>query len=205
MYRKIVLHLQRCIFANYTNCCFFTVLRRCLRRLALHHFIFGLNYKYYRALRFLPWLNLYIIQVIQLCLGKRQYLPDIDQLCGSGLIIFIRGGSAPRSNALTFHYHIYYFWQKRYPFRIPFYWQMVPISHSYSLGRYIALNCCKCTVLKGTDSRFSACSFIKMLFFCRDMLYRLCKQYDHVILLSKNQSTLSPGSHLHLINLSICK
>ena len=109
MYRKIVLHLQRCIFANYTNCCFFTVLRRCLRRLALHHFIFGLNYKYYRALRFLPWLNLYIIQVIQLCLGKRQYLPVIDQLCGSGLIIFIRGGSAPRSNALTFHYHIYYF------------------------------------------------------------------------------------------------
>ena len=52
MYRKIVLHLQSCIFANYTNCCFFTVLRRCLRRLALHHFIFGLNYKYYRALRF---------------------------------------------------------------------------------------------------------------------------------------------------------
>ena len=77
--------------------------------------------------------------------------------------------------------------------------------HIASLGRYIALNCCKCTVLKGTDSRFSACSFIKMLFFCRDMLYRLCKQYDHVILLSKNQSTLSPGSHLHLINLSICK
>ena len=51
--------------------------------------------------------------------------------------------------------------------------------------------------LKGTGSRFSACSFIKMLFFCWDMLYRLCKQYDHVIMLSKNQSVNSPGSHLH--------
>ena len=33
--------------------------------------------------------------------------------------------------------------------------------------------------VKGTGSRFSACTYIKMLFFCRDMLYRLCKQYDH--------------------------
>ena len=34
---------QSWFFANYTYCCFFTVLRRCLRRLSLHHFIFGLN------------------------------------------------------------------------------------------------------------------------------------------------------------------
>ena len=60
-------------------------------------------------------------------------------------------------------------------------------------------------LLKGTGSWLSACSFIKMLFFCRDILYRVCKQYDHVIMLSKNQSALSPGSHLHLINLNICK
>ena len=33
----------------------------------------------------------------------------------------------------------------------------------------------------------------------------ICKQYDHVIMLSKNQSAHSPGSHLHLINLNICK
>ena len=46
---------------------------------------------------------------------------------------------------------------------------------------------------KGTGSRLSACSFIKMLFYCRDMLYRQCKQYDHVIMLSKNQSALSPS------------
>ena len=58
---------------------------------------------------------------------------------------------------------------------------------------------------KGTGSRFSACSFIKMLFFCRDILYRLCKQYDHVIMLSKSQSAHSLGSHLHLINLNIFK
>ena len=40
--------------------------------------------------------------------------------------------------------------------------------------------------LKGTCSWFSACSFMKILFFCRDMLYHLCKEYDHVIMLSKN-------------------
>ena len=33
----------------------------------------------------------------------------------------------------------------------------------------------------------------------------LCKQNDHVIMLSKTQSAHSPGSHLHLINLNICK
>ena len=49
-------------------------------------------------------------------------------------------------------------------------------------------------LFKETGSRFSA--FIKMLFFCRDMLYRLCKQYDHVIVMSKNQSAHSPGSNL---------
>ena len=59
--------------------------------------------------------------------------------------------------------------------------------------------------VEGTGSRFSACSFIKMLFFCRYMLYRLSKQNDRVKMLSKNQSAHSPGSHLHLINLNICK
>ena len=49
---------------------------------------------------------------------------------------------------------------------------------------------------KGTGSWFSACLLIKMLFFCRDMLYRLWKHYDHVIMLSKNQTAHSPGSHL---------
>ena len=55
---------------------------------------------------------------------------------------------------------------------------------------------------KGTRSQSSACLFIKMLCFCQHMLYHPYKQYDHVIMLSKNQSsTRSPGSHLHLINL----
>ena len=44
-------------------------------------------------------------------------------------------------------------------------------------------NECQKFWLKGTGSGFSACSFIKMLFFCRHMLYRLCKQYDHVIIM----------------------
>ena len=30
-------------------------------------------------------------------------------------------------------------------------------------------------LVKGTGSRFSACSFNKMLFFCRNMFYHLCK------------------------------
>ena len=33
----------------------------------------------------------------------------------------------------------------------------------------------------------------------------MTKQYDQVIMLSKNQSAHSPGSHLHLTNLNICK
>ena len=37
------------------------------------------------------------------------------------------------------------------------------------------------------------------------LIYGRCKQYDHVITLSKNQSAHSPGSHLHLINLNIYK
>ena len=59
--------------------------------------------------------------------------------------------------------------------------------------------------LKGTGSRFGACSFIKMLFFCRDLLYRLCKQCDHVIMMSKNQSAHSPGSHLITWCANSCK
>ena len=43
--------------------------RRCLRRLALQDLIFfGANYKYYRQLRFNPWLNLYIKFMQPLCL-----------------------------------------------------------------------------------------------------------------------------------------
>ena len=34
---------------------------------------------------------------------------------------------------------------------------------------------------------------------------RLCKQYDHVIMMSKNQSTHSPGSHLINLCANNCK
>ena len=41
MYKKSVQHVQSCFFANFNVV--FTVLRRCLRRLALHDFIFCLK------------------------------------------------------------------------------------------------------------------------------------------------------------------
>ena len=72
------------------------------------------------------------------------------------------------------------------------------------LGCTFLWYCLLCrTRFKGTGSRFRACSFMKMLFFCGDMLYRLCKQYDHVKMMSKNQSarTLSWQS----LNQLICK
>ena len=37
------------------------------------------------------------------------------------------------------------------------------------------------------------------------MVYRICKQYDHVIMLSKNQSAHSPGIHLIHVCASGCK
>ena len=48
--QKSVLHLQSCFFANYTNCCFFTVL---VAFAALHHMILYLvctNDEYYQEL-----------------------------------------------------------------------------------------------------------------------------------------------------------
>ena len=41
--KKSVLHVQSCFFCELDLLLFFTVLRRCLRRLALHDFIFCLN------------------------------------------------------------------------------------------------------------------------------------------------------------------
>ena len=75
---------------------------------------------------------------------------------------------------------------------IPVHWGVTPLF-------------CYQRCFKRTGSRFSACSLINMLFFCRDMLYRLCKKYDHVIMLSKNQSTNSPGSHLISLGANSCK
>ena len=60
-------------------------------------------------------------------------------------------------------------------------------------------------IVKGTGSRFSAWSLMKMLFLCRDMVYRLWKQYDHVIMLSKNQSAHSTGSDLINLGADSCK
>ena len=59
--------------------------------------------------------------------------------------------------------------------------------------------------IKGTGSYGSAHAHYKNALFCQDMLYCLCKQYDHVKMLSKSKSVHFAGSHLHLINLNICK
>ena len=62
------------------------------------------------------------------------------------------------------------------------------------------------TILTGqVHGSAHACLFIKMLFFCCDMLYRLCKQHGHVIMMSKNQSVHSPGSHLIKLCANNCK
>ena len=58
---------------------------------------------------------------------------------------------------------------------------------------------------EGTGSRFSACLLIKMMFFCRNILYRLWKQYDHVIIMSKKQTAHSPGSYLINLDAISCK
>ena len=53
MYKKGVLHVQSFFFCLLDLLFFFTILRRCLRRLTLHDFIYFLtNYKYYPELRF---------------------------------------------------------------------------------------------------------------------------------------------------------
>ena len=60
MYKKSVPHVQSCLFANQTYFCFFTVLVAfSAQHYTILHFVRA-NYKYYRELRFQPWLNLFI-------------------------------------------------------------------------------------------------------------------------------------------------
>ena len=51
------------------------------------------------------------------------------------------------------------------------------INFIFTVGLASVIWMKKISFFQGTGSRFSACSFIKMLFFCRDMLYRQWKQY----------------------------
>ena len=63
--------------------------------------------------------------------------------------------------------------------------------------------------LKGTGSRFSACSFIRMLFSvwtrCTSAWTSSMQAIWSCHNVVKEQSAHPPGSHLHLINLNICK
>ena len=54
--------------------------------------------------------------------------------------------------------------------------------------------------LKGTGFTIQRMFIYQNAVSLPDMMYHLCKQNDHVIMLSKNQSAHSPGSHLHLTN-----
>ena len=58
--------------------------------------------------------------------------------------MFIRGGSAPIGP--TPYPFIYYYSQKRYPFRIPSIDKWYPV-YIPCLELYITFNCCKCTVV----------------------------------------------------------
>ena len=73
MYKKIGLHVQSCFFANQTYFCFspFAGVAFAAQHYMILYFV-RTNYKYYRELRFQPWLNIYIILCYQLkilCLG----------------------------------------------------------------------------------------------------------------------------------------
>ena len=88
--------------------------------------------------------------------------------------------------------------------RVSFYAAITMIDLRVELCGYI-LSPGILNYLDGKVSRFSVGSLIKMLFFCRDRLYRLCKQYDHVIMLSKNQSAHFPCCHLISLCANSCK
>ena len=131
---------------------------------------------------------------------------------GQGISVWMRTRFQPNfpsiSNWANWNNHEKFLKDAKSIFLRLFYWRLlildpkVPQKGAFP-GNDIFFLACNC--IKGTGTWLNACSFIKMLFFCRDMLYCLCKQYDRVIMLSKNQSAYSPGSHLHLINLNICK
>ena len=63
----------------------------------------------------------------------------------------------------------------------------------------------KVSVLKGQVHGSAHAHLSKYCFFCCDRLCHLCKQHDHVIMMSKNQSAHTPGSHLINLCANNCK
>ena len=81
----------------------------------------------------------------QIGLLKRDFLTRKNRPYNPGDTqqMFVRGGSAPRSNPLPFYQ--YHFLRKRYPFRITSIDQWYPF-HIPCIELCIPFNCCKCTV-----------------------------------------------------------
>ena len=75
-----------------------------------------------------------------------------------------------------------------------------PWPHLFTSSFYVSF----LSRVKGTGSRFSACLFIKMLFFCQDTLYRLCKQYDHLVMKAAQYKFLILWSCHNVIKEPIC-
>ena len=72
----------------------------------------------------------------------------LDSAPGGTQQMFVRGGSAPRSN-----FYIPFF-TKRYPFRLHFFDKWYPY-HTPCLELCIPFNCCKCTVTQSQNRTFS--------------------------------------------------
>ena len=75
-----------------------------------------------------------------------------------------------------------------------------PWLHQFTSSFYVSFP----SRVKGTGSRFSACLFIKMLFFCQDTLYRLCEQYDHLVMKAAQYKFLILWSCHNVIKEPIC-
>ena len=75
-----------------------------------------------------------------------------------------------------------------------------PWPHQFTSSFYVSF----LSRVKGTGSRFSACLFIKMLFFCQDTLYRLCKQYDLLVMKAAQYKFLILWSCHNVIKEPIC-
>ena len=74
-----------------------------------------------------------------------RFLSRRRRCCLSSLFSLGRGGCALRSKPFLYNLPILI---EKIPLSYSFYWQMVPLSNTYSLEHCIPFNCCECTVFK---------------------------------------------------------
>ena len=97
-----------------------------------------------------------------------RYCTELFETLGGTQQSFIREGSDPRSDPLSFY--ILFLTKKvplSYTFYTPFYWQIVP-RFTYLLKKFAFLNFCTCTIFKiwinYRPERFLSLSFFLILF-----------------------------------------